>query len=74
MVSGIVHFEGGIGGTVLVALLAEVFIAHVLGLNMTHTRALVGRHEATVSAGKLIGSGLNNFRIDTFSLVVVNYG
>ena len=68
MISRIVHLEGGICGTDLVALLAVIFTAfHVFGLNVTNARALIRGHEPTVSAGKLTGPRLNNFPINTFS-------
>ena len=68
MISRIVHLEGGIGGAVLVTLLAVVFTAcHVFGLNVTDARALIRGDEATVSAGELTGSRLNDFLINRVS-------
>ena len=68
MISRIVHLEGGIGWAALVTLLAMVFTARkVLRLNVTNAGALIRGHEATVSAGKLTGSRLDNFAINIFS-------
>ena len=68
MISRIVHLEGGIGGAVLVTLLAVVFTArHVFGLDVTHTRVLIRGNEATVGTGKLTRSRLNDFLINMFS-------
>ena len=68
MISRIVHLEGGIGGAVLVTLLAVVFpTCHVFGLNMTDARALIRGDEATVSAGELTGARLNDFLLNRVS-------